>query len=86
MHFTDNQSYTLPSEIYPKLSTPGRFYTREQIQELVEYANARGVELMPEIDVPGHCISFGEAYGDLLGAGFKVINCSWIPTYVVTPL
>lgn len=67
LHFTDDQSYTLPSEIYPKLSTLGRFYTREQIHELVEYANARGVELMPEIDVPGHCISFGEAYGDLFG-------------------
>ncbi|MEE0885085.1 MAG: family 20 glycosylhydrolase [Faecalimonas sp.] len=67
LHFTDDQSYTLPSKIFPKLSTLGRFYTQEQIKELVEYANARGVELMPEIDVPGHCISFGEAYGDLFG-------------------
>ena len=67
LHFTDNESYTLPSKIYPKLSTENRFYTREQIEELVEYAYARGVELSPEIDVPGHCKSFGEAYGELFG-------------------
>ena len=67
LHFTDNESYTLPSELYPKLSTPERHYTEEQIQELVEYAHARGVELMPEIDVPGHCRSFAEGYGELFG-------------------
>lgn len=67
LHFTDDQSYTLPSRIYPKLSTEGRFYTHEQIAELVEYAHARGVELSPEIDVPGHCKSFGEVYGELFG-------------------
>ena len=67
LHFTDDQSYTLPSDIYPKLSTKERFYTKEQIAELVEYADARGVELLPEIDVPGHCKSFGEAYGELFG-------------------
>lgn len=73
LHFTDDQSYTLPSKLYPKLSTENRFYTREQIDELVEYANARGVELSPEIDVPGHCKSFGEAYGDIFGT--KGIIC-----------
>ena len=67
LHFTDDQSYTLPSKLFPKLSTENQSYTSTQIQGLVEYANARGVELMPEIDVPGHCRSFGEAYGDLFG-------------------
>lgn len=67
LHFTDDQSYTLPSKLYPKLSTEGRFYTEKQIAELVEYARARGVELVPEIDVPGHCKSFADSYGDLFG-------------------
>ncbi len=67
LHFTDDESYTLPSDIYPELSTKDRHYTREQIAELVKYADARGVELSPEIDVPGHCKSFGEAYGELFG-------------------
>lgn len=67
LHFTDDQSYTLPSKLFPKLSTEARSYTREQIQELVEYAHARGIELIPEIDVPGHCKSFAEGYGELFG-------------------
>ncbi len=62
LHFTDNESYTLPSKLFPKLSTPNRCYTFEQIKELNEYAAKRGISLIPEIDVPGHAISF-EAYG-----------------------
>ncbi len=73
LHFTDDQSYTLPSKLFPKLSTEGSHYTMEQISELVEYAHARGVELMPEIDVPGHCKSFAEGYGELFGT--KGIIC-----------
>lgn len=69
LHFTDDQSYTLPTKLYPGLSTKDRHYTAEQIQELTEYAHARGVDLMPEIDVPGHCKSFDSAYGELFGTG-----------------
>ncbi len=67
LHFTDDQSYTLPSDIFPKLSTKGRSYTKEEIFTLVKYAHERGIELMPEIDVPGHCSSFSRAYGELFG-------------------
>ncbi len=67
LHFTDDESYTLPSRLYPKLSTPGRAYTRGEIRALVEYAHSRGVQLMPEIDVPGHCKSFQAEYGDIFG-------------------
>ena len=68
LHFTDNQSYTLPSHLFPKLSTPGRSYTFEQIQELNEYAALRGIQLMPEIDVPGHCTAFQIPYSDIFGS------------------
>lgn len=67
LHFTDDQSYTLPSDIYPALSTEGRHYTKEQIAQLVTYADERGIELMPEIDVPGHCTSFKEGYPRIFG-------------------
>lgn len=67
LHFTDNESYTLPSEKYPKLSTKGKCYTPEEIKELTRYAYARGIELMPEIDVPGHSKCFEDAYGTLFG-------------------
>lgn len=65
LHFTEFQSYTLPSKHYPKLSVPGRHYTREQIGELVKYAQTRGVQLVPEIDVPGHSACFCRAYPEL---------------------
>ncbi len=67
LHFTDDQSYTLPSRLFPKLSTPGRSYSEEELRGLIRYAEARGVEIIPEIDVPGHCISFAAAYGDIFG-------------------
>ncbi len=67
LHFTDDQSYTLPSRAFPRLSTPGRSYTEEQIAQLVAYAAKREVLLLPEIDVPGHCTSFAEGYGDIFG-------------------
>ncbi len=73
LHFTDDQSYTLPSRSFPKLSTPGRSYTEEEIKGLIAHARARGVEIVPEIDVPGHTASFGAAYGEIFGT--KGIIC-----------
>ena len=67
LHFTDDQSYTLPSRAFPRLSTAGRCYTEEQINRLVAYAARREVLLMPEIDVPGHCLSFAKEYGEIFG-------------------
>ncbi len=67
LHFTDDQSYTLPSRLFPNLSTPGRCYTEEGLRALMGYAQARGVQIIPEIDVPGHSTSFADAYGDIFG-------------------
>ena len=67
LHFTDDQSYTLPSELFPRLPTRDRSYTEQQIAQLNRYAVARGVQLMPEIDVPGHCVSFQQEYPELFG-------------------
>ena len=67
LHFTDDQSYTLPSKAFPKLSTEGRHYTEAEIKGLIAYAKSRGVQLIPEIDVPGHTTSFAAAYGEIFG-------------------
>ena len=67
LHFTDDQSYTLQSAIYPKLATEGRSYSPEDIAYLNKYASERGISLIPEIDVPGHCKSFCEAYPEIFG-------------------
>ena len=67
LHFSENESYTLPSDLYLELAVKGRSYTKAEIQYLTEYANKRGVNLMPEIDVPGHSACFARAYGELFG-------------------
>lgn len=45
--------------------TYGGFYTQEDIREIVAYARERYVEIMPEIDVPGHSMAAKAAYPDL---------------------
>jgi len=53
LHFTDHHSYTLPSLKYPKLSTPNRHYSFQELKEMESYSQARGVTVIPEMDVPG---------------------------------
>ncbi|MFW0716343.1 beta-N-acetylhexosaminidase [Pedobacter sp. N23S346] len=43
----------------------GGFYTQEDIKELVQYAQERFVNIMPEIDVPGHSLAAIAAYPEL---------------------
>lgn len=65
IHFTDSQSYTLPSNILPKLSTEGRSYSFDEIEELNKYAIERGIEIIPELDVPGHAAILTTSYPEL---------------------
>jgi len=68
IHFTDDQSYTLPSEAFPNLPTAGRHYTKAELTALAEYAEARGVTIVPEVDMPGHSTPFGKAYPEIFGS------------------
>ncbi len=45
----------------------GGFYTQEQIRELVAYAAARHITLLPEIDMPGHAQAAVAAYPEEVG-------------------
>jgi len=54
IHFSDHQSYTLPTDIYPGLPTPGRHYLKEDISKMVEMAKEYHVNIVPSVDVPGH--------------------------------
>jgi hexosaminidase len=67
LHFTDNQSYTLPSQIFPKLPTHKRSYTKEELRALDQFARDRGVTIIPEIDLPGHAKAMVNAYPKLFG-------------------
>lgn len=54
LHFTDDPSFTFPSTAFPKLKTPNRHYTVEQLTDLEVFARNRGVEILPELETPGH--------------------------------
>ena len=55
----------------PPLPVEGGFYTEPQIREIVAYAQARGVTVMPEIEMPGHALSAIRAY-PALGMGVPI--------------
>ena len=62
LHFTDDQAYTLPSKLLPRLTSEHNRYTEEEIAELVQYAYERNVQIVPEIDIPGHSKAIIAAY------------------------
>ncbi len=45
--------------------TYGGFYTQDDIREIVQYAKERYIEVLPEIDVPGHSMAALAAYPEL---------------------
>jgi len=83
MHLTDDQGWRLQIDSYPGLTgkasrfdtiyhEPGEregYYTKEDIRELVKYAEARNVELIPEIEMPGHSLAILSAYPELSCTG-----------------
>ena len=70
-HLTDDQSFTFPSESYPKLQTENRHYTKDELTYLVDYAYDRGIIIIPEIDVPGHAEKFIESYPEIFAPSMK---------------
>jgi hexosaminidase len=70
-HLTDDQGWRFASARYPKLqqhASDGQFYTAEQMREVVRYAAARGIRVVPEIDLPGHASAIAVAYPELMSA------------------
>lgn len=55
--------FTPPAADEPR--TYGGFYTQEDIKEVIQYARERFVEVMPEIDVPGHSLAAVASYPEL---------------------
>lgn len=49
----------------PELPRTGGYYTQDQIREIVAYARERAIEIVPEIDMPGHALAAVRAYPEL---------------------
>ncbi|MQM13692.1 hypothetical protein Taro_046615 [Colocasia esculenta] len=68
-HIIDEESFPLEVPSYPDLwkgsYTKWERFTVEDAYEIVDYAKKRGINIMPEIDVPGHAESWGIGYPDL---------------------
>ena len=57
----------------------GNYYTHEQIREVVAYAAERHITVIPEIDIPGHCMAVLAVYPHFSTAPDKVEGCA--PTW-----
>jgi hexosaminidase len=67
-HLSDDQGFRAESRRYPRLQqfgSDGEFYTQDQMREVVAYAAARGIRVVPEFDIPGHTLSWFPGYPDL---------------------
>jgi hexosaminidase len=60
-HLVDDQGFRVECLAFPKLhrlGSDGKYYTRHQIREVIEYAALRGIRVVPEFDLPGHATSW----------------------------
>jgi len=57
-------------------ATYGGYYTQEQVKEIVAYAKARNVTIVPEIEMPGHVASAISSYPQL--------SCTQLPQLPMT--
>ncbi len=67
-HLSDDQGFRVESKVFPKLheiGSNGFYYTQAEIKEIVDFAAARGIRIVPEFDIPGHSKSWQIAYPEL---------------------
>ena len=83
LHLTDDQGWRIEIKSHPKLTETGAFrnngktpspdngyYTHDDIKELIAYAEQRNIEIIPELDIPGHSVAILKAYPEL-GCAFR---------------
>ena len=80
-HLTEDQGWRIEIKKYSKLTSIGAwrteadgkvyggFYTQEDIKEVVAYAAERFVNIVPEIEMPGHSVAALAAYPQLSCTG-----------------
>jgi hexosaminidase len=75
-HLTEDQGWRIEIKKYPRLTQVGAwrketmgdgvpyggFYTQDEIREVVAYAKQRHIEIVPEIEMPGHAKAALAAY------------------------
>lgn len=87
LHVTDSQSWPIEIPALPDLARKGAFhqglfYSPRDIERIQTYAAARGIEVVFEVDLPGHTASVGLAYPNLIAA--HDMQPDWM-TYAAEP-
>ncbi len=57
-----DRTYEIDSRFVRNGNEYGGYYTRDELKDLIAYATARGIEVIPEIDMPGHFSSAIRAF------------------------
>jgi hexosaminidase len=75
LHLADDQGWRIEIAAWPNLARhggstevgggPGGYYTKAQYSDLVAYAQARFITVIPEIDMPGHTNAALASYAEL---------------------
>jgi len=79
-HLTDDQGWRIEIDAYPMLTSVGAkragkepsrngFYTKDQIRDVIAYAAQRHIDVVPEIDLPGHTRAVLAAHPELSCTG-----------------
>jgi len=80
-HLTDDQGFRVESRRFPRLQesgSDGKYFTQDDLREIVAYAAARGIRVVPEFDLPGHTTSWLVGFPELAAApGPYVIERKW---------
>src|SRR5436190_10763901 len=60
-HLTEDQGFRVESKKLPELhqmGSDGLYYTQDEVRDIIGYAAARGIRVLPEFDMPGHATSW----------------------------
>jgi N-acetyl-beta-hexosaminidase len=67
LHLTDDQLISWPSRAFPRLRDERAGWSWDDFVALEAYARARGVTIVPELDVPGHSTILRREYPEVFG-------------------
>jgi len=80
-HLSENQGFPIESKVFPLLQekgSGGNYYTQEQVHEVIDYAKARGIRVVPEFDMPCHTTAWFAGYPELAsGPGPYKVETKW---------
>lgn len=83
-HITEDQGWRIEIKKYPKLTEIGArriegdgsvhegYYTQEQVKDIVEFARKHHIQIIPELEIPGHELAAIAAYPELSCQGKSI--------------